>query len=66
MVVLSYSWANNFEEVVRMASLTVGKSRNFFVVALVVMATAAALLSPDAWASIVEYFRGGGLELFTP
>lgn len=49
-----------------MASLTVGKSRVFFVVALVAVATAAALLSPDAWASIVEYFRGGGLDLFTP
>ncbi len=49
-----------------MASLTIGRSRVWLVVVALVVLTAAALLSTDAGASIVDYFRGGGVELLTP
>ncbi len=49
-----------------MASLTIGRSRVWLVVVVLVALTAAALLSTDAGASVVDNFRGGGVALFTP
>ncbi len=48
-----------------MTSLTVGRSRSLLVMALAVV-TALWLLSPEAGAAIVDYIRGGGLDLLTP
>lgn len=59
-------WKNHLEEVDKMVSLTLMKSRFLLVMALAVV-TALWLLSPEAWAAIVDYIRGGGgLDLFTP
>jgi len=57
---------NHPEEVGKMASLTLRKSRSLLVMALAVV-TALWLLSPEAGAAIVDYIRGGGgLDLLTP
>lgn len=49
-----------------MASLTLGKSKIWMVMALVA-AAGVALLTPDVGAAIVDYIRGGGgTALFTP
>lgn len=56
-----------FTEVVAMANLAISKSRSLLVLALALI-TALWLLSPEAMAGILDYFRGGGggLDLFTP